>query len=466
MAEQPNSSTIITSDMVAGSSRWAEVRQLLIIGWPIIVAQISQTGMGFVDTLMSGHYGAHDLAAIAVGSSIWLPIFLASSGVLMATTPLVAHLVGANRVAKTSSILAQGWLIALILGLLSIVIMHNSAPLLHWMQVAPDLAAKTDAYLRAISWGFPAILLYQVIRSYSEGFGKTRPIMKIAILGLIANIPLNYILIYGKLGLPELGGVGCGWATAIVMWLMFAVGIFYLLRSPNFQDADVFHGTRLPRAVALTRFLKLGLPIGMALLIEVSMFAIIALLLADLGEIIVGAHQITISFTGMVFMVPLSISMALTIRIGQQLGARNPEGARYSASTGAIITVCFAAVSATSMVLLAPGIAALYTENPEIISIAVSLISIAALFQFSDAIQVACAGALRGYKDTNVPLLIVFISFWVVGLPLGYTLARTDIITPSMGPQGFWVALVIGLTISGALLAQRLIWKSGSICSD
>ncbi|WP_370277141.1 MATE family efflux transporter [Pontibacterium sp.] len=466
MAAQPNSSTTITSDMAAGSSRWAEVRQLFIIGWPIIVAQISQTGMGFVDTLMSGHYGAQDLAAIAVGSSIWLPIFLASSGVLMATTPLVAHLVGANRVAKTNSILAQGGLIALILGLLSIVIMHNSAPLLHWMQVAPDLAAKTDAYLRAISWGFPAILLYQVIRSYSEGFGKTRPIMKIAILGLIANIPLNYILIYGKLGLPEMGGVGCGWATAIVMWLTFVAGMFYLLRSPNFCEVDVFHGNRLPRTLALVRFLKLGLPIGMALLIEVSMFAIIALLLADLGEIIVGAHQITISFTGMVFMVPLSISMALTIRIGHQLGAKNPEGARFSASTGAIITICFAMVSATTMVLLAPDIAALYTKNPEIITIAASLISIAALFQFSDAIQVACAGALRGYKDTNVPLLIVFVSFWVVGLPLGYTLARTDFILPAMGPQGFWVALVIGLTISGALLAQRLIWKSGSLCSD
>ena len=466
MAAQPNSSTIISSDMSAVSSRWAEVRQLFIIGWPIIVAQVSQTGMGFVDTLMSGNYGAQDLAAIAVGSSIWLPIFLASSGVLMATTPLVAHLVGANRVTKTNSILAQGWLVALFLGLLSIVIMHNCAPLLHWMQVAPELAAKTDAYLRAISWGFPAILLYQVIRSYSEGFGKTRPIMKIAILGLITNIPLNYILIYGKLGFPEMGGVGCGWATAVVMWLTFAAGAFYLLRSPSFKEVDILHGNRLPRVHALARFLKLGLPIGMALLIEVSMFAIIALLLADLGEIIVGAHQITISFTGMVFMVPLSISMALTIRIGHQLGAGKPEAARFSASTGALITVCFAVISATTMLLLAPGIATLYTDNPEIIAIAASLISIAALFQFSDAIQVACAGALRGYKDTNIPLLIVFISFWVVGLPLGYTLARTDYIVTAMGPQGFWVALVIGLTISGALLAQRLVWKSNSTCAD
>lgn len=466
MAAQPNSSTTITSDMATDSSRWTEVRQLFIIGWPIIVAQVSQTGMGFVDTLMSGHYGAQDLAAIAVGSSIWLPVYLASSGVLMATTPLVAHLVGANRVAKTNSILAQGWLIALILGLLSIIVMHNCAPLLDWMQVAPDLAAKTDAYLRAISWGFPAILLYQVIRSYSEGFGKTRPIMKIAIIGLIANIPLNYIFIYGKLGLPEMGGVGCGWATAVVMWLTFGAGMLYLLRSENFREVDAFHGNRFPRIPALGRFLKLGLPIGMALLIEVSMFAIIALLLADLGEIIVGAHQITISFTGMVFMVPLSIAMALTIRIGHQLGAGNTEGARFSASTGAMITICFAIISATTMVLFAPSIAALYTEDPEIIVIATSLISIAALFQFSDAIQVACAGALRGYKDTNVPLLIVFVAFWIVGLPLGYTLARTDIIVPAMGPQGFWIALVIGLTISGALLAQRLIWKSGNITSN
>ena len=448
------------------NDRWAEVRELLVIGWPIIVAQVSQTGMGFVDTLMSGRYGPQDLAAIAVGSSIWLPVFLAASGVLMATTPLVAHFVGASQLTRTREVLTQGAVIALALGLLSVLILHNTLPLLHWMAVDPALAAKTDAYLKAISWGFPAILLYQVIRSFSEGFGKTRPIMKIAILGLLANIPLNYVLIYGKFGLPELGGVGCGWATAIVMWLTLGAGILYLRRSVTFTECDLFQGSLLPTAPALGHFLRLGLPIGMALLIEVSMFAIIALLLADLGEVIVGAHQVTLSFTGMIFMIPLSISMALTIRVGHQLGAKENAGARFSAATGVMITIGFAAVSATTMVLFAPHIVSLYTDSPEIIEIAVSLIGIAAIFQFSDAIQVSCAGALRGYKDTNIPLLIVFIAYWVIGLPLGVILARTDLLVPAMGPQGFWIALVASLTIAAAMLARRLVWRSKTMICD
>lgn len=441
-------------------NRWTEVRQLLVIGWPIIVAQVSQTGMGFVDTLMSGRYGPQDLAAIAIGSSIWLPIFLASSGVLMATTPLVAHLVGGNQLTRTREVLGQGGLIALVLGVLSVLILHNTLPLLQWMAVDPELAVKTDSYLKAISWGFPAILMYQVIRSFSEGFGKTRPIMKIAILGLLANIPLNYVLIYGKLGLPELGGVGCGWATAIVMWLTLGAGILYLRRSTTFIECRLFQSSLLPPIQTLGHFLRLGLPIGMALLIEVSMFAIIALLLADLGEVIVGAHQVTLSFTGMIFMIPLSISMALTIRVGHRLGANKQEGARVSAATGVMITIGFAVVSATTMVLFAPQIVSLYTDSEEIIEIAVSLIGIAAVFQFSDAIQVSCAGALRGYKDTNIPLLIVFIAYWVIGLPLGFMLARTDLLVPAMGAEGFWIALVIALTIAAAMLARRLIWRS------
>ncbi len=441
-------------------SRWHEVRQLLIIGWPIIVAQVSQTGMGFVDTLMSGRYGSQDLAAVAIGSSLWLPIFLAFQGVLMAVTPLVAHQVGGDQLRGTRDTMLQGVTVAVVLGALAIVLLHNCRPILDWMSVEPALAEKTSAYLEAISWGFPAIMLYQVIRSFSEGFGKTRPIMKIAIIALLANIPLNYIFIYGKFGLPEMGGVGCGWASALVMWITFAVGFLYLRRSETFSACDLWRTAYLPTFGALKNFLKLGLPIGMALLIEVSMFAIIALLLADLGETIVSSHQVTLSFTGMVFMVPLSIAMALTIRIGQQLGAGNTQGARFSASTGVMITLCCSIFSSGCMMLFSKQVAAIYTQETEIILIAAELIAIAAIFQFSDAIQVSCAGALRGYKDTTLPLIIVFISYWMIGLPLGITLAKTDLITSAMGPHGFWIALVIALTIAAVLLGARLIWKS------
>lgn len=416
--------------------------------------------MGFVDTLMAGRYNSTDLAAVSLGSSIWLPIFLASQGILMATTPMVAHLVGAGEKIKTRETLHQGSIIVAILCVLAMYILHNCEPILTMMDVEPHLAALTVDYLAAISWGFPALLLYQLLRSYIEGFGKTQPAMKIALLGLACNIPLNYMLIYGKFGLPQLGGVGCGWATAIVMWIMFFASIIYLLCSPTFKSLSPLKKWQLPELNAFKQYIALGLPIGIALLIEVSMFSVIALLLADLGEVMIASHQITISFTGLVFMLPLSISLALTIRIGHRLGKLDIQGAKQTALLGLLITLTLALFSSTLMAWFAREIAELYTPDLRIISIATTLIIIAAIFQFSDAIQITCAGALRGYKDTQIPLILVFIAYWIVGLPTGYILGKTDFITAPMGPKGFWIGLLIGLTIGAILLLSRLLWKT------
>lgn len=409
---------------------------------------------------MAGRFNSTDLAAISLGSSIWLPLFLASQGILMATTPMVAHLVGAGKPTETRETLHQGSVIVVALCVLAMYILHNCGPILAIMDVEPRLASLTTEYLAAISWGFPALLLYQLLRSYIEGFGKTQPAMKIALLGLACNIPLNYVLIYGKFGLPEFGGVGCGWATSIVMWMMFITSVVYLLRSPTFKPLSPLKNWQLPEINAFKRYLALGLPIGIALLIEVSMFSVIALLLADLGEVMIASHQITISFTGLIFMLPLSISLALTIRIGHRLGQGDNQGAKQSAMLGLIITLTLAIFSSGLMAIFAQNIAELYTTDLRIISIASTLIIIAALFQFSDAIQITCSGALRGYKDTKVPLLLVFIAYWVVGLPTGYLLGKTDLITSPMGPKGFWIGLLIGLTIGAILLLSRLLWKT------
>nr|WP_297311495.1 MATE family efflux transporter [Neptuniibacter sp.] len=438
----------------------SEIKVILALGLPIAIAQIAQTSMGFVDTLMAGRYDSTDLAAVSLGSSIWLPVFIASQGILIATTPLVAHLVGADRPEETQKTLHQGTIISLILTVLAMALLHNCMPILMAMNVEPELANLTDQYLKAVSWGFPALLFYQLIRSYIEGFGKTQPAMKIAILGLICNIPLNYVLIYGRFGLPELGGVGCGWATAIVMWIMLFVAVVYILKTPDFKELKPFSRWQTPQLTALANYLKLGLPIGVSLLVEVSMFSVIALLLADLGEIMIASHQITLSFTGLVFMLPLSISMALTIRVGHQLGYGLPQAARFSAKTGLLITLTIAIFSSSLMALFAAEIADLYTTDTRILDIAASLILIAALFQFSDAIQITCSGTLRGYKDTLIPLLMVFIAYWLIGLPTGFVLGKTDILVPAMGPKGFWIGLLIGLSIGAILLLSRLHWKS------
>lgn len=443
----------VSSDLMG---RKIEIRQLMVLAWPIMIAQLAQNSMGFVDTLMSARAGSEDLAAIALGTSLWIPIYLAFSGILMAVTPTVAHLVGAQKNIETPSTFQQGIWLAFLLGILSFILLQNTDPLLSILSLEASLHDKTKRYLEAISWGFPALMLYQSIRGFSEGFGKTRAIMKIALLALICNIPLNYIFIFGKLGLPAMGGVGCGWASAIVMWVMFFTGIGYTRWSSQFKPLPLWRPWHRPQMVSLIQLAKLGIPIGIALLIEASMFSVIALLLAPFGEITLAAHQITISYTGMVFMIPLSIAMALTIRVGQLQGSGQSNQARYAAMTGIGFTLIIALVTTLLTILLAKQITQLYINDTEIINLAVLLLMIAALFQFSDALQVSAAGALRGYKDTFIPLLLVFISFWVIGLPAGYLLGLTDFIRPAMGAAGFWYGLLIGLSAGAVMLMTRL----------
>lgn len=206
----------------------------------------------------------------------------------------------------------------------------------------------------------------------------------------------------------------------------------------------------------MIQLLRLGTPIGIALLIEASMFSVIALLLAPFGEVTLAAHQITISYTGMVFMIPLSIAMALTIRVGQLQGSGNSQHARFAAMTGIGFTLIIALITTLLTILLAQQITRLYIDDNEIASLAVLLLMVAALFQFSDALQVSAAGALRGYKDTFIPLLLVFVSFWVIGLPAGYLLGLTDLFRPAMGAAGFWYGLLIGLSAGAVMLMTRL----------
>lgn len=429
-----------------------ETRHILMLGWPIMIAQLAQDAMGFIDTFMASLAGPAELAAIALGGSIWLPLMLTLCGVLMATTPLVAQHVGCGRRQDTGRILTQALVIAVALSLVAVLVLNNSAPLLALFNVAPPLADKASNYLQAISWGVPALLGYQSLRSLSEGFGITQPPMKIAVIAMLANIPLNYVLIFGKFGLPPLGGVGCGYATSLLFWLMLLLAIVYLRRDPRLADVLRQHRWQRPRAAELARFLTLGIPIGVALMIEASMFAIIALLLAVDGESVVAAHQITFSITGLMFMLPLSIAMAMTIRIGQLIGRGHPQQARFSAFCGLGVTITIASINASILLLAGRLIASAYTEVSAIIDLTVSLLGIAALFQVADAVQVGAAGALRGYKDTTVTLVVVFIAYWLIGLPAGHLLARHA----ELGAAGYWWGLLIGLSTGAVLLLARL----------
>jgi MATE family multidrug resistance protein len=297
-----------------------ELRTLFALALPMMIAQLANTAMGFVDTLMAGRVSPHDLAAVALGNSIWVPVFLLVTGITLATTPNVAQRFGSEQHEQIGPLVRQALWMGFSIGSLFALLMWNAEPVLHLMQVEPALIDPTMAYLRAVACGFPAVALYQVLRCFSDGLGHTRPSMVVGLLALMLNIPLNYIFIYGKLGLPAMGGVGCGWSTALVMGFMLLAMLFWVRRAGYYQPSQLFTRFDWPQWSVLSRLLSVGVPIGVAVFAEASIFSVIALLIGGLGATVVAGHQIALNFTSLIFMIPLSLGMAITIRIGQALG--------------------------------------------------------------------------------------------------------------------------------------------------
>jgi MATE family multidrug resistance protein len=433
-----------------------EFYNLLKLATPIIIAQLANTAMGFVDTVMAGRVSPQDLAAVALGNSIWVPVFLLMTGILLATTPKVAQRFGAGAHTEIGPLVRQALWLALAVGIAAAVILWNAEIVLSLMNVDPALIEPAMGYLRAVACGFPAVALYHVLRCFSDGLGHTRPSMVIGLCGLALNIPLNYIFIYGKLGLPAMGGVGCGWATGLVMGFMFLSMLWWVKWAPFYQASKIFNHFEWPQWPVHKRLLSVGLPIGISVFAESSIFAVIALLIGGLGATVVAGHQIALNFSSMVFMIPYSLGMAATVRVGQALGRGEPREARFAAGVSMAAALGYACLSASLMLLLREEIAQIYTPDRAVIAVATTLLVYSALFQFSDAIQVTAAGALRGYQDTRVTMILTLFAYWGIGLPVGYALGLTEWFGEPSGPSGLWQGLVVGLTCAGGMLAVRL----------
>ncbi|WP_109078757.1 MATE family efflux transporter [Aggregatibacter kilianii] len=435
-----------------------EAKKLIAIAIPILLAQIAQNSMGLVDTIMAGRVSAADMAAISVGASIWLPLVLFGHGLLLALPPTISYLNGSGQRKRIAHQVRQGiWIVlfsCIPLGLL----IYNSDVVLQKMDMEPRLAEITIGYLHAMVWGLPGYLLMINFRCLNDGIAKTKPAMVITFLGLMLNIPLNYIFIYGKFGVPAFGAVGCGIATAIVNWMMCLLMLGYCMRAKNQRDLKVFANIiERPNMNTLRKLLKLGFPIAMALCCEVALFALTSLFLSPLGSDVVASHQIALNTSSFVFMLPMSLGMATTILVGQRLGEKSPSGAKQVTYSALAVGLSVAVVTAFLTVTLREQIASIFVTDMEVIAMAGSLLLLAALYQFSDTIQVIIGGVLRGYKDTQAILYITLFCYWGVGMPLGYTLARTDLIIPGgIAAKGFWIAFVVSLTIAAILLFYRL----------
>lgn len=428
-----------------------EARPTLWLAGPLVVAQLLQVGMGFIDTVMAGRISPSVLAAVGLGSSVWGLVLLACIGATLAISPLVAQLNGAGEQEAIGGEFQQGLWVAILVGVLAVPLTYGLAALLPLLDVDPEIGPLAADYLRVSAWGMPGLCLYLAPRYLNEGLSNTTPVMLIQCLLLPLNILGNYLFMFGGFGFPALGAAGAALSTAIGLWLGAGMIFLYIARSRRFRPFRLFQRFAGPRPREILRILRLGLPIAVSIIMEVGMFTAVAVLMGSLGKVQMAAHQIALNYASMMFMLPLSIAQAITIRVGHAAGAGDYPLVVVRGRVGIVMAGGIMALSATLLLLFPQVIVALYTDDASVAQMAMTLLFAAALFQFSDGLQVAASGALRGLKDTTVPMFITMLSYWGVGFPSAWVIG----ILWGVGPQGLWGGLAAGLTCAAILLNLR-----------
>jgi MATE family multidrug resistance protein len=428
-----------------------ELRQTLRLAAPLVLGQLSAIGMNVVDTLLAGHYDALTLAAVAIGANIWSLAIVAAIGVMLAMPPSVSQMAGAGEREPIGALLRQALWLAMTLGIVLFFAVRHAGPLLRVMGIAPEIAEQSQKFLHAIAWGAPALTGYFALRGFSEGLGVTRPTMYFGTLGLVLLAPVGYVFMYGAFGLPAHGAQGSGMATATVLWVQFAALTCYIARRRHYAPFAPFARWQWPQPRAIFGLLRLGVPMGISLLMEAGLFVTAALLIGSLGTDIVAGHQIALNVASVTFMLPLGLAMATTVRVGHAVGRGDTEAVRWAGYAGITASLASQTVSCVLMALFPHAIAALYSHDAAVGAVAAQLLLFAAAFQFSDGIQVTANGALRGLKDTTGPMLITMLAYWGIGMPAGYLLCFHF----GHGAPGMWTGLIAGLSVAAVLLFAR-----------
>lgn len=420
---------------------------------PILITQVAMYMITFFDILMTGRYDTYHLAGVTIGSSFWVPIYTGLAGILMALTPIIAQLIGARKKEDVRPSVHQGIYLTIVLSaILFIVIFFAVTPVLDRMPLDDQVRVVAADYLKGMSFGLLPLFAYATLRSFFDALGATRVSMFIILLSAPINVVLNYLLIYGRFGFPELGGAGAGYASALTYWLVLLIACAVAWKGRPFHKFKLFASWGKVSFAKWKEILLIGLPIGLSIFAEISIFSAVTLLMANYSTEVISAHQIALNFTSLLYMIPLSISMGATILVGQSIGAGNARDARHYSYLSISLAVLFSFVAILILLLFKKQIASLYTTDLSIVKLSAHFFIYAAFFQLSDALLAPIQGALRGYKDVNMTFIVAIVSFWIIGLPSGYAMANYT----SFGPYGYWIGLIIGLTVGAITLVIRL----------
>lgn len=438
----------------SSTSRVDEMRALLKLAGPLIINNLSISGMQFADAVMAGQLGAEALAAVAVGASVWFLGLTVCLGLMMAVSPIAARYYGAGEPEMIGRYTRQAIWLGVALGVTLFTLAQLFVdPILIFLGIDEGFRDLTVGYVRAIVFGYPAICVFFAFRFTTEGIGLTRPIMYTSLLALASNVFLNWVFMFGKFGVPAYGAVGCGMASAVTVWLMtIALGTYVGVKS-TYRPLKIFERFAPIRLPVLKELIALGVPIAVTITAEAGLFSAVSILVGTRGAAITAAHQISLNFAATMFMIPLALSAATTVRTGHALGAGNSAEARLAGMTGILMCGVFMAFSATFLLLFRDLVVGIYTDDPRVIRIAISLLLMAAVFQVADGVQIGAAGALRGYKDTRMPMVINTFAYWVLAFPLAFLAA----VTYKLPPNYIWGGFVIGLGAAAILLTSRYL---------
>jgi MATE family multidrug resistance protein len=443
-----------------------EIRQTIVLAGPLILSQLAQMSMSFVDTIMVGWLGSQQLAGVALGGAVFFPAVLVSLGILMAVSPMVSQGYGAGDQGTVGRAVRQGLWLATILAVPTCWVMWNGGWLLSWMGQEEQTALLAEEYLQAIVWGVVPGLWFGVLRYFVEGLSRPRVVMIITVVAMLLNFGANYVLMYGKLGFPAMGLAGCGWASALVFWSMFLALAIIIGSSRELAVYGIFSHLSKPDWHYFAEIFRIGWPIGIMQGLEVGLFSITAILMGLVGTTVLAAHQIAMQCAAYTFMIPLGLSLAVSVRVGQAIGRKDIVGARRAGYVGMGLGASFMMVSSICFWMFPRLIISLFLDieggaNAEVVSQAVILLSVAALFQVCDGVQVTAAGALRGLKDTRTPMIVGVVAYWLVGLGSGYLLGFQF----GWEGVGLWWGLVLGLTTAAVLLSGRFARQINRILS-
>lgn len=446
---------------IFSSTFLSEARENLRLGLPLIAAQIASIGMGTADTIFAGRLGKEALAAVAVGTNLNVVFFVFFMGLFMACSPIVAQRAGAGQAdARVGVFVREALLLSLIMASLWVLGAYLLAvPVLYNIGLDPATAQLAVEFIRAYSWSAYGFSLWFVLRYVAEGVGCTPPVLVSGLVGLCSNILLVWVFMYGKFGVPAFGAVGCGYATTISSMLMALVLALQYRRHEALRRLQVFTQLTARLGNDAHEILRLGSPIGLILLAEAGLFVLAALWMARFGEDTVAAYQIAINFAAVLFMIPMSLGLATTVRVGHAVGAGDHVAARQRGISGMKLGLLNAASNAAIMALFPVFIAKLYTNDAAIAAIAAQFLWLAAVFQFFDGLQVTANGALRGIKDTRVPMMITVAAYWAAGMPVAWWLGFH---TP-LAAAGIWWGLTAGLAVAAFGLSLRFLSKSKRI---